>query len=677
MSPYLVCEFGKSTISALIRECFGSEFSDVLSKPQLAYIFRYLKDIGAESVLLEREYLDKDYLEDYSRYYVKSFNNGGHKCARLHFFSLKDVNHQLIDGALEHGCRANNYDDLVSSYLGYMVVRPLPLTFIGKTCVKTYPTINQPKTEKVCLSRQYKVDLFGIPLTVDSVAFQEQDQVVAACATTAIWAALHATPWNNARHIPSCSEITTGAINYVQNSNNAFPNKGLSIKQILRALDVEGLRYYHEDVKKRKASELYETVRIHIDSGIPLILCADVFDYDAIKKEKGKERLGLHAVTIVGYSANSKGIYLHDDRLGPFAYGTLEPEGWALKRRNVDGQWLEAEELLAPVGLIIPTHKKIRIPYDQPTYACRFIASEWRKRISEGLTKLKGRKSEKEGLQKKADLQFELRLKEISTIRSHLINHSQRPTGKVWLEDKRKFLVGNYARWQWEAIFSQDNSPLFRLYFDATEIPQGNVISGIFIEKQKAAEHVLKYFIKLAMGASIKAKLDEEGSDFFLAFLRYLRKDKSEGWKGYLDKSYGQLRAPRYIKEVEIIDGDINANESRAIIYEKSRDPLGKFFGSDLKIIWAIGQEGELLLGNELSGVGHPTLTGFSPARIAGEIIKTTDGLFVINSKSGRYSRDYSNEKILLKNAVEKIRTAFPNDADNIFIEARKRNPRK
>lgn len=669
MSPYLVCEFGKSTISNLIKECFGSEFSDVFSKPQLAYIYQYLFDIGAKSVLLEREYLDKDYLEDYASYYVKCFNNGGHKCARLHFFSRENVNHKYIDDVLNNGKSSENYQPLIDSYLGFMVVRPLPLTFVGKTCVKKYPKINQAGSEKVCISRTYKVDLFGIPLSVESVAFQEQDRVVAACATTSIWAAFHAMEWNNEKQIPSCSEITIHAINHVQNSNNGFPNKGLSIKQILRALDVEGLRYYHEDVRKRTLDELYETVRIHVSSGVPLILCADVYEYDRDTKQKKSERLGMHAVTIVGYSEAHKGIYLHDDRLGPFVYGAPESEGWALKRRDASGVWLDAEELLVPNGVIIPTNKKARIPYDQPLYACRFIVREWGKRLQEIAQEKSIPPADFAELEKQAGLRFELRLSKISDIRNRVLNHVYAAGGESDFEAKRRFLTGNYARLHWEGAFTQGGKVLFRVLFDSTEIPQGNVVSGMFIESPTEAERVLKYFAKYAEGTSATLRNHDDGTDFFLAFLRFLKRNPAQGLSAHLDRTYGELRAPKYLKESEIVNGEIGNNASLNVFYEGPGKALSAFFASSKKILWAIGEDGGLLFGQEVDGAGHPTLTGFKPARIAGEIILTDEGRFVVSSKSGRYSSDYVNKLDLLSNAVTKIRAFFPADSELIDQE--------
>lgn len=126
-----------------------------------------------------------------------------------------------------------------------MVVKPLPKTFIGRTCLRVYPKINSD-THKKCLSRDYSIDLFGIKLTVRSIAFQEQDKVISACATTSIWSALHAIQWKNIRDVPSRCVITTNAINHINDSSNSFPSKELSNKQILRAIDSEQLKHQTE-----------------------------------------------------------------------------------------------------------------------------------------------------------------------------------------------------------------------------------------------------------------------------------------------------------------------------------------------------------------------------------------------------------------------------------------------
>ncbi|MHC8262700.1 hypothetical protein ACYA53_20470, partial [Klebsiella pneumoniae] len=76
------------------------------------------------------------------------------------------------------------------------------------------------------------------------------------------------------------------------------------------------------------------------------------------------------------------------------------------------------------------------------------------------------------------------------------------------------------------------------------------------------------------------------------------------------------------------------------------------------QLIWAIAHDGALLMGIEFENQGHPLLTGFKPARIAGELF-LKDGEYYINSKSGRYSRGYANTDTLLCNAIKKFRSTF------------------
>lgn len=85
-------------------------------------------------------------------------------------------------------------------------------------------------------------------------------------------------------------------------------------------------------------------------------------------------------------------------------------------------------------------------------------------------------------------------------------------------------------------------------------------------------------------------------------------------------------------------------------------------------MIWAIANDGALLLGKEINGKGHPSLTGFKPARIAGELRLVAGEKWVINSKSGRYRGDYSKQdtKIYLNKVISKLESIFPYQKDKI-----------
>ncbi|EKT4485761.1 C39 family peptidase [Shewanella algae] len=675
MISYLVSKLAKGELSNLVKECFGTDFPDIFRKPQIDYIYRYLTDLGAKSVLLEPKYVDKDYLEDFNHYYLKCFGNNGAMSARLHFFS-RNLDHQKMTEILADG-DTDEIHSLQDSYLGFVVIKPLAKTFIGKTCLRTYPSINHTNKNKICLLREYSVDLFGIPMKVSSVAFQEQDKVVSACATTAIWSSLHAMHWKNVRDIRACSEITTNAINHISGSSNSFPNRDLSNKQILRALDFEKLKHHTADITSYSSEDFFKTVKTYIDSKIPLILGVDVYE----KKGSELEPLDGHAVTIVGYKKQSgpkqRAIYVHDDRLGPFARAAFvsldkdqfEPHvewGLELQQKNDCGEWEAPHEVLVLNSLIIPTPHKVRLPSSYARKTCDEIVSGYHQMRKDLIDKLG--EADTENLS--TNLSYDIILSEISDIRQELLKQKFTEDVELLNKEKVKFLTGSYARFQWVASFNFDGEPIFKVIFDATNIPQGNAISSLFVQNKELTDLVLERHRQIAI--SDRNLLDIDIDSFYGQFLKYL-KPEQEGLSAYLDKTFGELRAPKYIKETEMGEGDIlNSEVDRyyasvpSKLEEKYPDIKPDDPGSFL--IWTISSEGVLLIGREKGGKGHPTLTGFKPSRIAGELKRSHSGWF-INSKSGRYSTDYSNTNELLGNAVEKFKDIFRESRKSITAE--------
>ena len=122
------------------------------------------------------------------------------------------------------------------------------------------------------------------------------------------------------------------------------------------------------------------------------------------------------------------------------------------------------------------------------------------------------------------------------------------------------------------------------------------------------------------------------------------------------------------LKPEELYEGYINNNDSVQRFYESHEENNNLLTNilinddSSSYLIWAIANDGALLLGKEVNGKGHPSLTGFKPARIAGELRRVDGDKWLINSKSGRYSGDYSKEdtKIYLNKVVNKFESIFP-----------------
>ena len=158
------------------------------AKIHSVYFENYFSTLGAATILIEKEYVDRDFLEDFAAYYVRCFYPYERKCSRLHFFSHAFASDDF-DALL---CGTNGgltEQELQNAYLGFIVVKPLSQTIIGRTCLKTYPEDNGRRWFPI--TRRYEAHLYGMTLTVETLAFQEQDHVAAACATSSLWSAFH------------------------------------------------------------------------------------------------------------------------------------------------------------------------------------------------------------------------------------------------------------------------------------------------------------------------------------------------------------------------------------------------------------------------------------------------------------------------------------------------------
>ncbi|MBB3823452.1 hypothetical protein FHT03_003535 [Xanthomonas arboricola] len=676
MNSFLVCEFGKPSISSLVSECFGSEFPEILAKRQLDYISRYLKGMGAKSVVLEREYIDKDYLDDFSKFYFKRFNSREHRCARIHFFS-EPWTHPNIEGMLQSH-KEDKTSQLQESYLGFLVVKPLPKTFIGRTCLKIHPDI----PAALALKREYSVNLFGIDLKVESVAFQEQDKVVSACATTAIWSSLHAADWIPLQSIPSCSQITTNAINFIEGSSNNFPNKELTNKQMLRAIDVAGYRHHQHLLINTNKKEALDFIKCYLRSGLPLVLGGNVFD---LANEETKS-LGDHAVAIVAMREDAESTYLfvHDDRIGPFARAKIidheldtnqeidsalrKANSWKLsiEEKNEAGEWSEKEHLI-PKSLIAITNKKVGLPLSLCINTCDRLLQLHEFAVKE--TQKTAPTSDS------TNLTYDIYLSDISTIKRSILaepalNLDEKAAEKMASEAllfdlaaiRLSTLTTSLSKRHWKATFFYNSEPALAILFDATDIAQGDAIVAVYPLQAGAYAYITVMLKKIANNAS-SAILGRD-DNFIASFLRRIS-SKSEGRNQYLDKTFGSSRAPTRIKPEEYSGGDIQKNPQIRAYYGSSAQELKDIYpelmqSRDNFAIWVIDMEGTLLIGIEIKGLGHPTLTGFKPARIGGEL-KYNEGKWFINSKSGRYSRNYSDAETetLLNNALEKFKQIF------------------
>ena len=213
-----------------------------------------------KTIVVEHRYRDKDHSKALASYYSKSFRQVEAECTRLHFFARR-LSPDFID--------KESTRELARSYLGFCVLRPFAQRRIGRTALrrlKYQATVEFPTCHGV-----FEVNLAGHKLSFEGAAFMEQDTMVAACASTAIWMSTTIMGTRFGLQQRSTSEITQLASQYLIR-DRPMPSEGLLVEQMghcLRAMDYGPLLIDVIDQKQAK-HEIYSYIESEIP---PILLC--------------------------------------------------------------------------------------------------------------------------------------------------------------------------------------------------------------------------------------------------------------------------------------------------------------------------------------------------------------------------------------------------------------------
>lgn len=363
---------------------------------QATYIFKYLKNRGARTVIIEENYVDKDYVIDYSGFYARSFEKIDKCTTRLHFFS-KRFSKVSFENLLRQGKDGDT--SKLGEYLGFAIIKHFkdedgnPNLLIGRTALSPMPSeIGTSSDSREYIWIKNYVNLYGIPFEVFSLPFQAQDHAVAACATISLWIAN--AKLNDLFQTPSLSplEVTNRAISFIDKERN-LPSEGLALEQMLTFVKSVNLDYdiiniqsirdvadsdeFSEDVRdwhrKKLENIVPDTVKAFILAKMPIIAGISLSKFDSsLLVEKG-----YHAVVISGFRHNQEGeinrLYIHDDQIGPYCRVT-STDGRFLNSADRsflkwENEWIQGpdspyDEMLLDI-LVIPSYPKIRYSYNK------------------------------------------------------------------------------------------------------------------------------------------------------------------------------------------------------------------------------------------------------------------------------------------------------------------------
>ncbi|MCB1880517.1 MAG: hypothetical protein KDI54_10740 [Gammaproteobacteria bacterium] len=474
-----VLTYSIEILRQLIAEKSKSSENVIGNKLHHHYFEGYCNDIGVRTIVVENGYIDHDFLEDFSAYYVRCFSPYQRVCTRLHFFNV-DFTEEEFEEFLKSSPDANiSSDNLKNAYLGFVVIKPLPQTVIGRTCLKTYLPEGRRHFPIV---RSYKANLFGTELAVESLAFQEQDQVVAACATSALWSVFQGTGIHFQHTIPSPVEITRAATERLPIETRVLPSQGLSTAMMAHAIRNVGLEPYLVNVSNEYV--LKSTVYAYLRGCIPMILGIELWDISTDPHRS----MGFHAVAATGFSLGGDApspigdtqfslrasrvdkLYVHDDQVGPFARMEFDginitigqnESGEDLSSNSLSTSWIGSNGQIGdaralPTILLIPLYHKIRIPFgaihDAVVSFDAFIES-----LRESLpVPFDGR------------IEWDVYLTTNNNLKTE-IQESDIAKGEYY----RDLLLEGMPRFLWRATAFHNDEPLMDLIFDATDIEQG------------------------------------------------------------------------------------------------------------------------------------------------------------------------------------------------------------
>lgn len=298
----------EGTRPAVVQEVLGQAYS-----------------LGAQTAVIEYRYLDPDYRSEHSRFYSMTFRRYPSVAHRLHFFAAPPPQ-DWHDPA-----HALDFTSLGDTYLGFVVLRPLPGARVGRVALIPPDDLAQDVT---CRTRE-TVNVFGEEMSVSGAPFMAQDSQLGVCAHMTLWVVAHhhhlaygrerRTAGHIAELIPS--ELGLG---------RPAPSTGLTVEQLAagcRALGLPPLVYKCKEPDDLPSGERVPGIVCrYLNSGMPVIVAAG----------------GQHAFTLVGYrrvDAGTKDERIHfirqDDEIGPYQV----VEDFA---HDIHGKW---EWLIVPLPL--------------------------------------------------------------------------------------------------------------------------------------------------------------------------------------------------------------------------------------------------------------------------------------------------------------------------------------
>jgi hypothetical protein len=282
-------------------------------------VLDYVLNRGCRAVVVERDYVDRDYARSYRHFYARSFRDLEKRTTRLHFFARP-----IRRASVSYLGRPRT----AASYMGFCVLRPLAVRRIGRTVLKPQPI--DPESEFPITAGRFHVNIGGSHLEVQGAAFMEQDARVASCASAATWMSTASIAARFGLPTYTTSEITEYATAYVV-GERMLPSGGLTVDQIAEALRRMG--YDPVTLPIRSSHEAMDVVYPYVESCIPPILLLRLVEgghammavghtFDVSREPAGPSKVhwakGEDPISVWRSWQWVDALLVHDDQRGPY-----------------------------------------------------------------------------------------------------------------------------------------------------------------------------------------------------------------------------------------------------------------------------------------------------------------------------------------------------------------------
>ena len=230
-------------------------------------------------VLIEYDYIDKDYRSTFYNFYAKMGRTYRGDCVRLHFFD-KDVKFDRTQTDII--CPGGRPEELGYHYFGYVVLRPTLFATLGRSVL--LPKI-RVGARGMAIQAQHRVHLLGHRLSFWGFPSMAQHHDIAVCAHVSCWAILR----HYSERFPQHRELLIHDITRLATTfdpGGLTPAFGLDIYEAERIFQAAGC--FPVIVRKgEEEDKFYAQLLAYLESGFPLFVAMD-----------GRE----HAIVVTGYA---------------------------------------------------------------------------------------------------------------------------------------------------------------------------------------------------------------------------------------------------------------------------------------------------------------------------------------------------------------------------------------